>query len=150
MSSDVRDVHLDQAIEKRRVELGISKSELGRRIGVSQQHVNRILERETMETNKLFKVCQALECNFFSLFCLSRHQFSAQLVAVSLDGDANNIGDSVLAIQLLAEQTNAKHLNETIKLLKDQIEGLKAQISRLDSNLQDKDAIIDLLKEKRQ
>lgn len=56
MEMNIKHVHVGAEIEKRRVELGLSKSELGRRIGVPQQHVNRILERETMETNRLVKV----------------------------------------------------------------------------------------------
>ena len=59
MDIDIKLVHIGQAIDKRRNELGLSKSELGRRIGVPQQHINRILERETMETSKLAKVSQA-------------------------------------------------------------------------------------------
>ena len=52
MDNDIKHVHVGQAIDKRRNELGLSKSELGRKIGVPQQHINRILERETMETAK--------------------------------------------------------------------------------------------------
>lgn len=77
MEINIRHVHVGAEIEKRRVELGLSKSELGRRIGVPQQHVNRILERETMETNRLVKVSEALDCNFFSLFCSVPQQISA-------------------------------------------------------------------------
>ena len=44
MEVAVKSVHIGEAIEKRRLELDISKSELGRRIGVCQQHVNRILK----------------------------------------------------------------------------------------------------------
>jgi len=151
MDNDVKDVHIGRAIEKRRMELGISKSEFGRRIGVPQQHVNRILERDTMETNKLVKVCEALDFNFFALFCSTNHHISAQLAAVSLDGDANNnIGDSGLAIQIIAEQAKVEHLNDTVRLLREQIESLNAQIKRLDANLKDKDAIIELLKERRE
>ena len=58
MEMNIKHVHVGAEIEKRRVELGLSKSELGRRIGVPQQHVNRILERETMETNRLVKVSE--------------------------------------------------------------------------------------------
>ena len=78
-------------------------------------------------------------------------QVSAYLAAVALDGgDANNnIGDSGLAAQLTAEQAKVENLNGTIKLLKEQIDSLNAQIIRLDSNLKDKDAIIELLKERR-
>lgn len=143
-------VHVGHAIENRRKELGISKSELGRRIGVTQQHVNRILERETMETNKLVKVCEAHDFNFFTLFCPVPHQISAYLAAVAVDGNAhNNIGDAELASQLNKVQSEVENKNETIKLLKNQIESLNTQITRLDSNLKDKDAIIELLKERR-
>lgn len=144
-------VHVGEAIEKRRNELGLSKSELGRRIGVPQQHVNRILERETMETNRLVKVSEALDFNFFTLFCPVQHQISAYLAAVTLDGDANNsIGDAELTAQLTKAQAEVENQKDTIKLLKEQIDSLNAQITRLDSNLRDKDAIIELLKERRQ
>ena len=151
MNIKVNPVHVGQAIEKRRNELGISKSELGRRIGVNQQHVNRILERETMETKKLVKVCEALDFNFFALFCPMQHQISAYLAAVAVDGNAhNNIGDAELAAQLNKVQSEVENKNETILLLKEQIESLNAQIKRLDYNLKEKDAIIELLKERRQ
>ena len=150
MDIDIKNVHVGEAIEKRRNELGLSKSELGRKIGVPQQHVNRILERETMETKRLIKVSEALGFNFFTLFCPVQHQISAYLAAVTLEGNAhNNIGDAELAAQLTKAQSEVDSQKETIKLLKEQIESLNAEITRLDSNLKDKDAIIELLKERR-
>ena len=142
MDIDIKNVHIGEAIEKRRNELGLSKSELGRKIGVPQQHVNRILERETMETKRLI--------NFFTLFCPVQHQISAYLAAVTLDGNAHNIiGDAELASQLAKAQTEIESQRGTIALLKEQVDSLNAQINRLDSNLKDKDAIIELLKERR-
>ncbi len=150
MDNDIKHVHVGQAIDKRRNELGLSKSELGRKIGVPQQHINRILERETMETNRLIKVSEALDFNFFSLFCPKQHNISAHLAAVALDGNANNlIGDAELAVQLSSEKKETENLRETIKLLKEQIESLNSQILRLDSNLKDKDVIIELLKDRK-
>lgn len=149
MDIDVKPVHIGQAIDKRRLELGLSKSEFGRKIGVPQQHVNRILERETMETTKLIKVCQALDFNFFALFCSMSHQISAYLAAVTLNGNAHNtIGDNELAAQLSKEQSVVESQKETIRLLKEQLDNLNTQINRLDSNLKDKDEIIRLLKER--
>ena len=149
MDIDIKLVHIGQAIDKRRNELGLSKSELGRRIGVPQQHINRILERETMETSKLVKVSQALDYNFFALFCSMSHQISAYLAAVTLNGNAHNaIGDNELATQLSKEQAVVESQKEIIKLLKEQIDNLNTQINRLDSNLNDKDEIIRLLKER--
>ena len=150
MDIDIKNVHIGEAIETRRNELGLSKSELGRKIGVPQQHVNRILERETMETKRLIKVSEALGFNFFTLFCPVQHQISAYLAAVTLDGNAHNIiGDAELASQLAKAQTEIESQRGTIALLKEQVDSLNAQINRLDSNLKDKDAIIELLKERR-
>ncbi|NPD83036.1 helix-turn-helix transcriptional regulator [Prevotella sp. PINT] len=150
MEIDVKPVHIGHEIDRRRIELGLSKSEFGRQIGVPQQHVNRILERETMETNKLLKVCQVLDFNFFALFCSMSHKISAYLAAVTLNGNANNnIGDSELATQLSKEQATTDSLKATISLLREHIDSLNTQINRLDSNLKDKDVIIELLKERK-
>lgn len=150
MNIDIKHIHVGEAIEKRRVELGLNKSELGRKIGVTQQHVNRILERETMETNRLIRVSEALDFNFFTLFCPVQHQISAYLAAVALDGNAHNhIGDTELAAQLSKVQAESDNQKVAIKLLREQVESLKAQITRLDSNLKDKDAIIELLRERK-
>ena len=103
-----------------------------------------------METKRLIKVSEALGFNFFTLFCPVQHQISAYLAAVTLEGNAhNNIGDAELAAQLTKAQSEVDSQKETIKLLKEQIDSLNAQITRLDSNLKDKDAIIELLKERR-
>ena len=148
MDNDIKHVHVGQAIDNRRNELGLSKSELGRKIGVPQQHVNRILERETMETSRLIKVSEALDFNFFSLFCPKQHNISAHLAAVALEGHANLLSVRPV-ISPSSEKKETENLRETIKLLKEQIESLNSQILRLDSNLKDKDIIIELLKERR-
>ena len=48
--------------------MNVSKSEFGRLIGIPQQNVNRILERQSIDTEKLIKICSALKFNFFSLY----------------------------------------------------------------------------------
>ena len=104
-----------------------------------------------METSKLAKVSQALDYNFFALFCSMSHQISAYLAAVTLNSNAHNtIGDNELATQLSKEQAVVESQKEIIKLLKEQIDNLNTQINRLDSNLNDKDEIIRLLKERGQ
>lgn len=142
MEVAVKSVHIGEAIEKRRLELDISKSELGRRIGVSQQHVNRILKRDTMESKKLVDLCHALDFNFFTLFCEVPPQISAYLAAVTLHGDANNfIGDAQLIAELTAERV--AELTEKVEMQKEYIESLK-------NNLEDKNAIIELLRKGQQ
>lgn len=158
MDMKIAQVHVGHAIEKKRNELGISKSELARRIGVPQQHINRMLEKESIDTDRLYKVSVALDYNFFALFCPIQHQISAVLAAVTLDGDANNIiGDAEIAAQLSTTEAELAGEKKSVSLLKEQrddmkrqIDDLREQISRLVANLKDKDAIIELLKERRQ
>mgnify|MGYP005974832963 CR=1 FL=1 len=150
MEINIRRIHVGAEIEKRRVELGISKSEFGRRIGVTQQHVNGILARETMDTNRLIKVSEALDYNFFSLFCSVPQQISAYLAAVSVQGNAHNIiGEAELASQLAKERAEVESQKEAVKFLKEQIDSLKLQITHLESHLDDKDRIIKLLEERK-
>jgi len=140
---EIKEIHLGKAIKMRLDELGMTKTEFGRLIGVPQQHVNRIFERDTMETKKLVKVCRALEYNFFALFCQFPTSVNAYLAAVSLgDGDANNnIGDAALLAQLEVAKTKIEGLEINNATLKDQVEQLKSQLA-------DKDAIIQLTKNK--
>ncbi len=139
---EIKDIHLGQAIKKRFDETGMTKTEFGRLIGVPQQHMNRIFERETMETKKLIKVCRALEYNFFALFCQFPTNVNAYLAAVALgDGDANNIGDTTLLAQLEVAKAKIEGLTAHNATLKDQVEQLKSQLA-------DKDAIIQLTRDK--
>lgn len=73
MSIGIKHVHIGREIDKRRLELGISKSELGRCIHVPQQHINHILEKETIDTGKLIDISVALEKNFFDLYASDMH-----------------------------------------------------------------------------
>lgn len=61
-------VNIGLAIEQRMNELGLSKSELGKRIGVPQQNINRILAKSSIDTERLQKICVALDFDFFSLY----------------------------------------------------------------------------------
>lgn len=144
MSTEIRHVHVGEAIDYRRRELKLTKTELGRRIGVTQQHVNRILERETMETSRLEKVCEALDFNFFSLYCTPKQQITAYMSAVSDHGShsENIIGSAFLADELEKEKISSEGQKTTIDLLKGQVEQLKSQLN-------DKNEIIELLKKER-
>lgn len=137
----LKEIHLGEAIRKRVEEIGITKTEFGRRIGVPQQHVNRIFERDTMETKRLIKVCRALEFNFFALFCELSPKVEAHMSAVSLGpGNANNnIGDAAVATQIEVLNTRIAGMEAMHSLVKEQVELLKSQ-------LRDKDEIITLLK----
>ena len=145
---ELKDVHIGHEIQKRVEELGISKSEFARRIGVQQQHVNRILERDTMETKKLVSICRALDFNFFALYCQFPTSVNAYLAAVALgDGDANNnIGDAVALSQIEVFKERIIGLEENKETLKDQIRILKDTIDLLKTQLNDKNEMLNLLK----
>lgn len=61
-------IHIGLAIEEKLQELKMSKTEFGRRIGIPQQNVNRILEKDTIDTGRLIAVSRALNFNFFELY----------------------------------------------------------------------------------
>lgn len=147
---ELKEVHIGQAIKKRLDELEMTKTEFGRRIGVPQQHVNRIFERETIETKRLVKICRALDFNFFALFCQFPTQVNAYLAAVALgNGDAsNNIGETAVLAQLESLKAKLESAQVVENGLRDQIAGLKDSIESLKGNLRDKDEIINLLKQK--
>lgn len=146
----LKEVHIGQAIKKRIEELGMTKSEFGRLIGVPQQHINRILERDTMETKKLINVCRALEFNFFALFCEFPTSVNAYLAAVALGGNATySVGDASLLAQMEANKVKADGLQENTSLLREQIAILKDQVEGLKKQLEDKDEIITLYKERK-
>ena len=58
-------INIGLAIEQKINDLGLSKSEFGRKIGIPQQNVNRILEKESIDTDKLITISEALGYNFF-------------------------------------------------------------------------------------
>lgn len=62
-------VNIGLAIEQRVNELGISKSELARRLGIAQQNVNKVVfSKESLDTAKLMEISKALDYNFFDLY----------------------------------------------------------------------------------
>ena len=68
MKMQYLNINIGLAIEQRINELGISKSEFGRRIGLASQNVKKFLDRESIDANKLVEVCKALDYDFFSLY----------------------------------------------------------------------------------
>ena len=80
---------------------------------------------------------------------LARHRVELRLCAEAVGVVHEEEVHRSHPVEHTAEQAKVENLNDTIKLLKEQIDSLNAQIIRLDSNLKDKDAIIELLKERR-
>jgi hypothetical protein len=140
MNVELKEVHVGQEINKRLQELKMKKTEFGRLIGVPQQHINRILERDTMETKKLVNVCRVLDINIFAKFCSFPTSINAYLAAVSMSGAATNlVGDNAIVAQM-------EIYKKTVEMLQVQNKLLEEQVSQLKSNLVDKDQIISLYK----
>lgn len=138
----LKDVHLGKAIKKVFDESKMNKSEFGRLIGVQQQHVNRIFEREDIDTKKLKLICKALDFNFFALYCELPPQINAHLSAVvNGSGQAYNGCDHALVAEVEIYKAKYEGALDTQKAMKEQIDTLK------DTNAMYKDRIEELKKE---
>ncbi len=71
---ELKHVNIGAEIESRINQLGVSKSEFGRKIGIPQQNVNRILSKPSIDTDKLSKICSVLDYNFFCLYCAQQSE----------------------------------------------------------------------------
>lgn len=151
INSELKEINIGKAIKERLDRLGMTKSEFGRQIGVPQQHVNRIFERDTIETKKLYRICRALDFNFFGLFCHFPTNVNAYLASVAMgDGDAQtSIGDTALLAQVESQKVKVESLEKTERDLRNQIADLQRSVEQLNSQLGDKDEIINLLRTNR-
>lgn len=115
-------VNIGLSIEQKLNELGMSKSEFGRKIGIPQQNVNRILDKTSIDTEKLATISEALDYNFFTEFVddLSATQ------SVSLAGNNNQVNGHGARGNINGD-VNAAVLQERVKSL----EALLAEKERL-------------------
>lgn len=115
-------VHIGHAIEEKLQELKLSKTQFGRRIGIPQQNVNRILEKESIDTAKLVLISNALNFNFFTLFCSNSIATSVHTEGdyspASRDGNVSVVvGDSVLAERVKSLEALLAEKERLIKVL---------------------------------
>lgn len=85
---NIERVNIGFSIEQKLNELGMSKSEFGRKIGVPQQNVNRILDKTSIDTDKLATISEALGYNFFKEYT---DDLSDTSMEVSLAGNNNQV-----------------------------------------------------------
>lgn len=133
----LKEVHVGEAIRKRLEELQMSKTEFGRLAGIRPQHVNKLLERDSIETQKLVKISNILQFNFFTLFCSFHSNINASLAAISLGGDGtviNNVADGALIAQNEVLKEKVEGLTVANGLLKEQVGMLKDQINLLNGS----------------
>lgn len=81
-------VNIGFSIGQKLNDLGMSKSEFGRKIGIPQQNVNRILGKTSIDTDKLATICEALGYNFFQEYT---DDLSSTSTSVALAGNNNQV-----------------------------------------------------------
>ena len=87
-------VNIGLLIEQKMNELNINKSEMARRSGIANQNINRVLERSSIDTDKLVAISEALDFNFFDCFRSTKEHSTATAdkggVAVAGNGTAHH------------------------------------------------------------
>lgn len=108
----IHKLNIGLRIEQKMNELGVSKSELARRSGIANQNINRVLERTSIDTDKLFAISEALDYNFFQEFVDGgNNTIASGTGSVAMSG-ANNSNYAVAGDAILAERI--KHLEELL------------------------------------
>ena len=125
------EVHIGQEIGKKLREKKISKTEFGKLIGIPQQNVNRILQRDTIDTKKLVAISNALKFNFFQLYCDNLQQFDVKT-------EGNNspaVGSGHISVGTMLNQGSVE-ASKYLDLL----------IREKDERIKEKDELIEVLK----
>ncbi|EJX00969.1 protein containing Helix-turn-helix type 3 domain protein [gut metagenome] len=148
MSVTIQPIHIGEAIDNRRQALGINKSELARRINVPQQHINRILSNSSMDTEKLAKISEALEFNFFDLFAsVDRRTEASTPTFIPPTPLSEKATSEKVTTETLSSPTS--HFETTSPTMKDlTIQMLQEKNRMLEELIESKNRIIDLLEEK--
>jgi transcriptional regulator with XRE-family HTH domain len=135
--SNRQQIHIGHEIESRINELNISKSEFARRIGTSKQNVNRILEKESIDTAVLIRYGEVLNYNFFNLYADVSNHHTVQAInhsAASVSGDAMVLNDGC--------PDQEKHLIDKMSM---EIEMLKKLLDKTEKQLEEKERFINHL-----
>ena len=131
---ELKKVDIGAEIEARINQLGLSKSEFGRKIGIPQQNVNRILEKPNIDTDRLFQICNVLDYNFFALFSNDLPPITLQpqnRSAASFTGDAMVLNEGC--------PSQEKHLIDKMSM---EIDLLKRLLDKCEKQLEEKERLI--------
>lgn len=121
---EYQEVNIGLLIRDKARELGVNKSELAKMIGIQNQNVNRILESENINTDKLIKISEALDFDFFSYYRPINNVEIGDNIAIETNGDFSpasiNGNISVSAEMLLKERISylEELLSEKERLIK--------------------------------
>lgn len=133
-------INIGLLIEQKMNELDINKSEMARRSGIANQNINRVLERSSIDTDKLIAISEALDFNFFDCFRSIEDNSIATAdnggVAVAGNGTAHHFTTNASDVAVLTERVKSLELaliekDERISEFKERIEELKERIIEL-------------------
>lgn len=110
-------VHIGKLISKKIKEIGMSKSELSRRINVTPQSTHYILAKNSIDTNLLLKISRALDYDFFQHYLGLNPQGKGNetLINVSSAELKNQIAEIRKEINTL--ELHNSYLREIVNLL---------------------------------
>ena len=135
-----RYLHIGEAIEARVNQLRMSQAEFGAKIGVAQQNIRRIFEKESIDTDRLVAISAALNFNFFELYCeLSTIKVVGTGNQVNQTGASynSNAGSPAPSVESDLLNEKVRHLEAMLKEKDERISDLKERISELKTKTQD-------------
>lgn len=124
-------INIGLLIEQKMNELGVSKSEMARRSGIANQNINRVLERTSIDTDKLLAISEALNFNFFDCF----HTIDESSTAMADNGGVAVAGNG-----------NAHHFSTNAS---SEVAVLQERVKSLEALLAEKERLINVLMEGR-
>lgn len=127
-------INIGLLIEQKMNELGVSKSEMARRSGIANQNINRVLERTSIDTDKLIAISEALNFNFNFFDCFQSNENSTATadnggVAIAGNGTAHHFSTSTSSeLAVLRERVKSLEalLAEKERLISVLMEGRKS------------------------
>lgn len=146
-------VHIGKKIEEEFIRQKLSQSDFGRMIGVPQQNVRRIFEKESIDTSRLVAISQALGFDFFVYYRSDEQHTEITATATSTCGQASFNNSGLMIQQNFKEPTDETATNtententQNVVLLQERIRFLEREIETLNERIKDKQETIDILK----
>ena len=136
-------MHLGQKIKQVYEAADINLTDFAKRIGTVRQNVYRIFERSSVDVDMLYKICQALNYDFFQYYTLVANNQTAS--AASLDMLQKEV--NLLNEQLGEARKELEYQGKIVALRQEEMRLLE---SKLNTQKELSDAVINSLKERQQ
>lgn len=134
-------IHIGKEIEKKIGEKKMTKTEFAKKIGTSKQNLNRILEKESIDTALLQKFGAALDFNFFTLYT------NPPIVNIKAENHsgASESGDVLVLHNECSSELKLKlsQFELEIKMLNNLIKEKEQNIAEKERNIKEKERLIE-------